>query len=114
MTPNNDPCLEWDISAGWTQYLVYGVIGSLAICRGTEWAETLFSREGGEKGAAGFEGEKGMFRSGAMQGDELGFAEAHLRGDFVFAEERGVKHCGVVGGEDYRNAMAKSCGKGCC
>ena len=38
-------------------------------------------------GAAGFVGEKGMFCGGAMQCDEFGFAEAHLRGDFVFAAE---------------------------
>jgi len=73
-----------------------------------------FAREGGEKGAAGSVGKKGMFRGVAMQCDEYGFAEAHLRGDFVFAEERGVKHCVVVGEEHCRNAMAKSCGKGCC
>ena len=65
-------------------------------------------------GAAGFFGEEGMFRGGAMEGDEFGFAEAHLRGYFVFAEEQSVKHCGIVCGKHYRNAMAKSCGKGCC
>ncbi len=65
-------------------------------------------------GAAGFVGAEGMFRGVAMQADEFGFAEAHLRGDFVFTEERGVEHGGIVGGEHYRNAMAKSCGKGCC
>lgn len=58
-------------------------------------------------GAAGAVGEKGMFRGGAMQGDEFGFAEAHSRGDFVFAQERGMKHRGIVGGEHHRNAMAE-------
>ena len=63
-------------------------------------------------GAAGFVGEKGMFHRGAMQADEFGFAEAHLRGDFVFAEERGVEHGGIVGGEHYRNAMAEELRQG--
>jgi hypothetical protein len=54
-----------------------------------------------------------MFRGGAMQADEFGFAQAHLRGDFVFAEERGLEHGGIVGGEHDEDAMAKSCGKGC-
>lgn len=57
-------------------------------------------------GAAGFVREKGMFRGVAMEENEFGFAEAHLRDDFVFAEERGVEHCGVVGREHYRNGMA--------
>ena len=47
-----------------------------------------------------------------MQADEFGFAETHLRCDFVFAEERGVKHCGVVSGEDYRDAMAEQLRQG--
>jgi len=53
------------------------------------WTESaaLFAGEAGEMGAAGFVGEKGMFHGGAMEGDEFGFAEAHLRRDFVFAEE---------------------------
>jgi hypothetical protein len=63
-------------------------------------------------GAAGFVGEEGMFCGGAVQGDEFGFAEAHLRGDFVFAEERGVKHCRVVSGEHYRDAMAEELRQG--
>lgn len=58
-------------------------------------------------GAAGFLGEEGMFRSGAMQAGEFGFAQAHLRGGFVFAEERGTKHCGIVSGKHYGNAMAE-------
>lgn len=58
-------------------------------------------------GATVFVGEKGMFRGVAMQAYKFSFAEAHLRGDFVFAEERGLKHCGIVGGEHYRNAMAE-------
>jgi rubredoxin len=37
-----------------------------------------------------------------------------LRCAFVFAEERGVKHCGIVGGEHDEDARAKSYGKGCC
>jgi hypothetical protein len=49
-----------------------------------------------------------------MQADKFGFTEAHLRGDFVFAEERGVEHCGIVSGEHDEDARAKSCGKGCC
>jgi len=55
-----------------------------------------------------------MSRGGAMQADKFGFTEAHLRGDFVFAEERGVEHCGIVSGEHDEDARAKSCGKGCC
>src|SRR5208337_2154355 len=83
---------------------------TLARCRAS--AAGLFSREGGKKGATRFVGEKGMFHGGAMQADEFGFAEAHLRGYFVFAEERGVEHCGIVGGQHYRNAMAEELRQG--
>ena len=46
-----------------------------------------------------------MFGGVAMQADEFGFAEAHSRGDLVFAEERSVEHCRIVGGERHWNAM---------
>ncbi len=65
----------------------------------------LFAWEGGEVGAAAFVGEKQMFCGGAMQAHEFGYAEALLRGDLGFTEERGVKHRGVVGGKQYRNAV---------
>lgn len=79
---------------------------------------SLGAREGGEKGAAGFVGEEGMFHGAAMQADEFGFAEAHLRGSFIFAEERSVEHGGIVGGKHDRNAVAEELRQGvlqeCC
>jgi len=53
-----------------------------------------------------------MSRGGAMQADKFGFTEAHLRGNLVFAAERGVKHCRVVGGKHHRNAMAEELRQG--
>ena len=63
-------------------------------------------------GAAGFVREKGMIRGVAMQGDEFGFAEAHLRGDLLFAEERSVEHCRIIGGEHDEDGMAEELRQG--
>ena len=55
---------------------------------------------------------EGVVEAHLCETKEFLFVEAHAAGVFVFVEEGGVEHGGIVGGENDWNAVAKECGEG--